>query len=163
MDQEDAQTSRIRRSATAALQAIPGCPFKFEAGEPQRVDSPSGELAYWMVPGLVENKLQAIARILPDGRVATVGSLRTPAIDCAQAVTGLSATDVERVTTELGNQFPGAQISEPILVDDGPVGREAWLYTLTLPPGNKLWVFATAGGTYSRPAGQPLGSDLTHE
>jgi len=112
------------------------------AGEPVSVRTPTGEPGYWLVPGLHDGRVAAIARVLPDGRLATVGELREPAADAAEAVTGLSAAKAKK----------RAGAPEPILVHDGPVGREAWMTVVTEPGGTRRWVFATGGGTYERRA-----------
>jgi hypothetical protein len=159
MDQSAANLTRIRQSAAVALQALPGSQVKFDVGDPQRVDSPNGGLAYWLVPGLLGTQIQAITRILPGGSVATVGLLKAPATDCAQAATGLSVPGAAELTNHLARQYPASQISQPVLIHDGPVGREAWLYTVRPVTGTALWIFATGGGIYSRPAGESLASN----
>jgi hypothetical protein len=118
------------------------------AGVAEPVRSPAGATSYWLVPGVRGGSVVAFARVLPDGRLATVGELRAPAVDVAQAATGLSA---EQARVALGT-------SEPQLVHDGPVGREAWLAAVADADGNERWVFATGGGTYERPAGALLDS-----
>jgi hypothetical protein len=158
MDETAAELVRIRQSAAAAFAALPGSDVKFAVGAPERVYSPEGRPAYWLVPGLVSGQIQAIARILDGGRVATVGGLRAAAADCAQAVTGFSATEASQLTNDLAMQYPAAEISAPLLVRDGPVGREAWLYHARSAAQN-LWIFATGGGVYSRPSGKPLAED----
>jgi hypothetical protein len=155
MDENAPEPDRIRQSAAAAFAALPGSDIKFAAGHPERVYSPEGHPAYWLVPGLVGGRIQGIARILEGGRVATVGGLRAAATDCAQAVTGLCASEAFRLTKGLAVQYPDAEISRPLLVSDGPVGREAWLYHVK-SAAQDLWIFATGGGVYSRPAGKPL-------
>jgi hypothetical protein len=155
MDDTAVETSRIRQSAAAAFAAMPGSRIQFTVGNLQRVFSLEGNPAYWLAAGLVDGQIQAIARILEDGRVATVGNCKSPATDCAQAVTGLSAHQAKQLMKDLAAQYRGSEILPPTLVHDGPVGREAWLYHAR---SNKQdnWIFATAGGTYSRPAGTPL-------
>jgi hypothetical protein len=159
MDPPAEEITRVLQSAATAFGALPGSGIHFDVGRPERVYSPEGRPAYWLVPGLHQGQIQAVSRILPDGRVATIGLLKAPVADCAAAVTGLSATRVVGVSRDLTAQYPADDISQPMLVHDGPVGREAWLYTVTSAPGTELWIFATAGGTYSRPAGKPLSSD----
>jgi hypothetical protein len=160
MDPFDAEVTRARESAAAALGALPGLEarseIRFEIGYPELVYSPDGRAAYSLVPGLFAGQIQAIVRVYLDGRVATVGQLKAPAQDCASAVTGLSASGASRLTSELAAKYPGAEISSPILVHDGPVAREAWMHSVKNGPAINLWIFSTAGGTYSRPAGEFL-------
>jgi len=155
MDDTAVEKSRIRQSAAAAFAAMPGSRIQFTAGNLQRVFSLEGNPAYWLAAGLVDGQIQAIARILDDGRVATIGNCKSTAIDCAQAVTGLSIREATHLMKDLATQHPGSEILPPTLVHDGPVGREAWLYHARSTKQGQ-WIFATAGGTYSRPAGTPL-------
>jgi hypothetical protein len=139
----------------AALAAFRGIGLAdLEAGAPAEVRSPGGGLDYWLVPGLRGGEVVAVARILPDARVATVGELREPVADAAQAVTGLSEEEAHAVAGRLRGEHAAA--GKPVLVHDGPVGREAWLCAVTTADGRARWVFATGGGTYEREAGAPL-------
>jgi hypothetical protein len=153
MDLEADEIARARKSGAAAFAAPPVSRADLKIGNPERVHSPEGRFAYWLVPGQAGSQIQAIARVLPDGRIATIGELKSPATDCAQAVTGLSLSDALRLSKDLAARYPSAQISQPLLVHDGPVAREAWLHKVKSASGENLWVFATAGGTYARPAG----------
>jgi hypothetical protein len=86
----------------------------------------------------------------------TVASLTTPAEDCGAAVTGLTREQIRSTADEIARRHSGRLASGPVLIHDGPVGREAWQLTVRSDAGAELWVFATAGGTYSRPAGAAL-------
>jgi hypothetical protein len=141
----------IAESAQQAFAALTGGAV---AGEPVAVRTPEGELGYWLVPGAREGRIVAVARVLPDGRLATVAELREPAADAAEAVTGLSEGGAEHVAG--GLRVGDAQVFGPMLVHDGPIGREAWLCVVTGVDGYRRWVFATGGGTYERPADTPL-------
>jgi len=144
-----------RLIADAALEAFRGIGADdLEAGAPAEVREPGGGLDYWLVPGLRGGGVVALARILPDGRVATVGELRRPAADAAEAATGLGAEAARALADRLRGEH--AAVAEPVLVHDGPVGREAWLYAVTTGDGRARWVFATGGGTYDREAGASL-------
>ena len=158
MEETAPEHARIRQSAAAAFAALPASDVKCTVGVPERVYSPEGRPAYWLVPGLVGGQIKAIARILEGGRVATVGAIGAATTDCAQAVTGLSATEASELTKDLAVQYPAAEIVRPLLVRDGPVGREAWLYHVR-STAQDLWIFATGGGVYSRPAGNLLAGD----
>ena len=118
------------------------------------MSTPGGGLSYWLVPGQRDADVVAVARILPDARVATVAELREPALDAAQAVTGLSADQARGVAEDLRGD--GATVSEPVLVHDGPVGREAWLSVVAPADGSPRWVFATGGCIYEREANTSL-------
>jgi hypothetical protein len=123
------------------------------AGEPTAVHTPEGELSYWLVPGSLERRLVAVARVLADGRLATVAELRRPAADVAEAVTGLNEAAAANTAAELTHA--DGHVFGPMLVHDGPVGREAWLLVITHENGSRRWVFTTSGGTYERPADTP--------
>ena len=144
----------IADAAREAFDAVVSDPSGLVAGEAEAVATPGGGLDYWLVPGLRAGDVAAVARIFPDGRVATVGELREPTADAAQAATGLSAEQARQVASDL--RADDVAVSEPVLVHDGPVGREAWLCTATNADGSERWIFATGGGTYERAANTPL-------
>jgi len=147
---------RARQSAETAFRAVLGSDASIAVAQPQRVFTPEGQAAYWLVASVRGGRVQALARILPDGRVATVGPSKGIESDAAQVATGLSASMASKLPTELTARYRGAHASRAMLVHDGPVGREAWLYAVKQKSGEKLWVFATGGGLYSRPAMEPL-------
>lgn len=105
---------------------------------------------YWLVAGWSSRTIRALARVLRDGRVATVGQISAPATDAAHAATGLSSTRLASLKGEIASTYGGRIVSGPILVHDGPIGREAWMVVLQRESGETLHVFATAGGTYVR-------------
>jgi hypothetical protein len=139
-----------------ALEVTPGVPRGLQPGRATAVHAPgTDEITYWLVPGLVDDRLAAIARVLADGRIATIAAIKPPQSDCdvAAAVTGLSATQARRTINAVRLEQPGFSVSDPILVHDGPVGREAWLSVLTRDGRPAEWIFATLGGIYRRDAG----------
>lgn len=148
------EVARVHQSAAAAFRGGPLANRSIAVGNPEQVYTIEGRPAYWLVPGLIEAHIHALARVFRDGRVATVGGVRALASDAGEAATGVSAAEASRVLKDLAAEHPGAQISPPMLVQDGPVGREAWLYRLKLATGETSHVFATAGGRYSRPSGE---------
>ena len=146
---------RLRAAAVHGFTATPGGTGTPSPGVPERVGTPEGVLAYFLVPDRRTAGVVAVARVLPDGRVASVARLTVPTTDCAAAVTGLSATQIHTRVDHLARQHGGTVDDGPHLVHDGPIGREAWLLVVAMPDGTKRWVFATAGGTYSRTPGEP--------
>jgi hypothetical protein len=154
MDRSDLEKQKARQSAAAAFAALPDQDITEDVGQPQRVFTPNGKPSYWLVAGLKRGQVQAVARIRPDGRVATVGPVKGFVTDSAQATTGLSASMASRLRSDLLSRHPESRVSRPMLVHDGPVGREAWLYRVRLKSGEELWIFATGGGLYSRKAGE---------
>jgi hypothetical protein len=139
----------IAAAAERTFATLPGAPGGLAAGAPELVRTPSGAPSYWLVPGTTGDGVQAVARVLLDGRVATVAVSPHPSRDAAAIVTGMSET-------EASTRAPAGAIGAPTLVHDGPIGREAWLHRTRGPEGLERWVFTTAGGSYERPAGQPL-------
>lgn len=150
----DRSSRLIADAARDAFGAILADATGVVVGTAEAVSAPGGEPSYWLVPGLRGERVVAVARIFPDARVATVGELREPPVDVAQAVTGLSGEQARQVASDL--RAGNVVVSEPVLVHDGPVGREAWLCTVTRADGRERWVFATGGGTYERDANTPL-------
>jgi len=150
-----AERATVIASARLAFAALPGGPPGLQPGEPELVHAiePASHAVpgYWLVPGLSDGAILAVARILRDGRVATVASLPAQVGDCAEAVTGLSARQMAAMADQIARSHGGRAEQNPILVHDGPVGREAWLLAVESSAGATLLVFATAGGTYVRP------------
>jgi hypothetical protein len=146
------ERATVIASARHAFAALPGASVALTAGEPEfvRAIDPASGAGYWLVPGHSGGAITTVARILRDGRVATVGSLSKPARDCAEAVTGLAASQVATLAGDIERRHDGRVEGTPVLVHDGPVGREAWLLTLQRDTGGSLQVFATAGGSYVR-------------
>jgi hypothetical protein len=145
----------LRDAAAHGFVALPGGVGTPVPGEPERVCTPEGALAYFLVPDRRDNGVVAVARVLPNGRVAGVARLAVPAADCAAAVTGLAAVRVRALADDIARQHEGTLVDEPLLVHDGPVGREAWLLVVAVPGDAQRWVFATAGGTYTRMPDEP--------
>ncbi len=146
----DRPSRLILDAAGRAFASFPAAAGPLAPGACELVRTPGGEPSYWLVTGDGLAGVEAIARVLLDGHVATVGPARTGAEDAGAAVTGLSrsrATDARP---------PGA-VEGPTLVHDGPIAREAWLYVTVDRAGSRRWVFTTAGGSYERPAATPLG------
>ena len=148
---------RIADSARRYFASWPGLPANLQVGTPELVRQVSGEPSYWLVPGLLEDRVQVVARILDNGRLATLARLPEPEPDCAAAVTGMSTNHAAGYAREVEAKYAGKLISGPTLVHDGPVGREAWLYRLSTASAGTIWVFATAGGTYTRATALPPG------
>jgi hypothetical protein len=139
-------------SARHAFAALPGVALRLTPGEPayvQSADATPGS-GYWLVAGWSSSVIRAVARILRDGRVASVGQISAPATDAAEAVTGLSGARVASLKGEIARTYSGRIVSDPTLVHDGPVGREAWMLALQRDSGETLHLLATAGGTYVR-------------
>jgi len=131
-----------------------------QVGTPELVHQVGGEPSYWLVPGLLEGRVEVVARILDSGRLATIARLPEPVSDCAAAVTGMSANQAVGYAREVEARYAGKLISGPMLIHDGPVGREAWLYSVSNASAGVIWVFATAGGTYTRTTTLPPGQSV---
>jgi hypothetical protein len=146
---------RLREAAAHGFVALPGGDDTPTPGEPERVGTPDGALGYYLVPDRRDGGVVAVARVLPNGRVASVARLAAPTVDCAAAVTGLSAAQSLALADDVARRHGGTLVGEPCLVHDGPVGREAWLLVVQGPDDERHWVFATGGGTYARKPGDP--------
>jgi hypothetical protein len=146
----DRPSRLILDAAAGAFASFPGTAGPLAPGSSELVLTPAGEPSYWLVAGDGRAGIEAIARVLLDGHVATVGPARSGAEDAGAAATGLTRA---RATAAR----PHGTVDGPTLVHDGPVAREAWLYVTVDQDGNRRWVFTTAGGSYERPAGTPLG------
>lgn len=151
---------RIADSARRYFDSWPGLPASMQVGTPELVRQVSGEPSYWLVPGLLEDRVEVVARILDNGRLATIARLPKPVPDCAAAVTGMSASQAVGYSREVEAKYAGKLISGPTLVHDGPVGREAWLYGVSTASAGAIWVFAAAGGTYTRATTLPPGQSF---
>jgi hypothetical protein len=151
----NATPQQLRDAAAQGFAALPGGIGTPVPGEPEQVGTPEGALGYFLVPDRRDGGVVAVARVLPDARVASVARLTVPAADCAAAVTGLSATQVRALADDIARRHGGNLVGEPCLVHDGPIGREAWLLVVVGPGDERRWVFATAGGTYARTPGDP--------
>ncbi len=153
MNELDEERERILASARR-LAALPG-PFleetETEFGRPQLVRSTQGEPGYWLVPGLRTGRIVAVARVLRDGSIASVARLREAAGDVAAAVTGMSEERAQRLAWELAIAATEVRFQGPMLVYDGAIGREAWLYERHSADGTCAWVLATGGGVSTRP------------
>lgn len=155
MPEGAAARRRLREAALQGFVALPGGTGTPAAGDPEPVQTPEGTLSYFLVPDRREGMVVAVARVFPDGRVAGVLRPTVPAPDCAAVVTGVAAGPLRALADEIARREGATVVGEPRLVHDGPVGREAWLLTLALPGGSQRWVFATAGGSYTRRPGEP--------
>jgi hypothetical protein len=132
------------------------------AGDPVLVHDVGGSPAYWLVPVRAERRAIGFARIDGRGRVAAIGiTCRTPdrIAACPRLVTGLSAAEATAKALAEGGLAPGETLGEPRYVHDGPPGREAWLVETRLGGRPSRWIFVSAAGCYSRPAGVRHGED----
>ena len=138
-------------AARSAFARGPEARAGIEPGRPVLVHDLNGAPSYRLVPGLDGGAIVAVARVLPGGALATLAWLPSAASSPEAVVTGLDAEGAHATARALAAREPGARVSEPVLVHDGPVGREAWRITVTSPAGRRD-VFATGGGTYERDA-----------
>ena len=119
--------------------------------------------SYWIVPILIHQRVAGFVRVLGTGRVAAIGTFyRHPnqIETCPTTVTGIDAAEALRLAKEKIKQELGEAASDPVFVHDGPPGREAWLVEVIKEGRPIRWIFATAAGTYERPAGTILSETL---
>ena len=146
-----ADEGAIRAAAQRAFDRGPEARTGVQPGTPVLVRDLRDAPSYWLVPGLEQGAVVALARVLLDARVATLAWLPSPAASAVAVVTGLDERGARATAHALGTREPDTSVSEPVLVHDGPVGREAWRIDVASPAGTRS-VFATGGGTYERSA-----------
>src|ERR1700674_2097842 len=125
----------LHEIACAAFQGMPGG-GDAQAGSLVPVYTVETKPAYSLVPFLRQGSLVGICRILDSGEVITVGPSRPGATNAAASVTGLTRDEAVAKA--------GPEAGEPLLVHDGPPGREAWMFHT--PAGR---VFIAGSGAYS--------------
>lgn len=116
----------------------------------------SGDPSYWIVPLLSAGYPVGFARVRSDGRVAAIGlTCQTPEAPakCPEPVFSQSRQAVAKRARADVLLEPGETMSEPMLVHDGPPGREVWLSETRRDDRPLRWVFIGPGGTYERAAG----------
>lgn len=115
-----------------------------------RLDSPvivhttAGEPSYWLVPLRSDDRVVGFARVTADGTVAAIGRYggSSPLDLDADSVLSLAADHLTERTVVAG----------PILVHDGPTGREAWMLLVSSEDGPPHRLFVTPAGVYERTA-----------
>ena len=138
-----------RASAARAFARGPEPHPAAEPGEPVLVRDMRGAPSYWAVPAIENGAITGIARVLVDGRLATIAWLQSPASDVPALLTGLDAAGARATAASLAAREPRARVSDPVLVHDGPVGREAWRIQIASDTDTRS-AFATGGGVYER-------------
>lgn len=137
-----------------------------EVSSPRLVSDLAGRPSYWVVPLLCRRHTVGFVRLLSDGVVAAIGfTCRTPETPeaCPTPDFVLTPQDVEaKFLPELSLQN-GEKTSLPILVHDGPIGRESWLIKTRLNGVINRWIFVGRAGIYERAAGIIIGADSENE
>ncbi|MFZ5625267.1 MAG: hypothetical protein ACOY71_12735 [Gemmatimonadota bacterium] len=117
-------------------------------GEPQLVHDEAGEPSYWLVPVRAGGAVVGGVRIGVDGRPMASAACRA-----GSAITDIDAIDTMRRAAATIALRAGDQLGSPLLVHDGPPGREAWRIGVINADRLVRWVFVTPGGIYQRKAG----------
>jgi hypothetical protein len=78
---------------------------------------------------------------------------------CPETVTGIGADDAMELSADKIEPEEGETARAPILVHDGPRGREAWLIEVLKNRESIRWIFVTPSFVYERPAGEMLAED----
>ena len=128
-------------------------------GTPVLVKNLFKQPSYWLVPISFQGKVIGFARVLGNGRIAQIGTfIRTPAwiMDAPSTITGIEASEATKMAIDKIDISLGESGSEPIFVQDGPIGREAWFVEVIKDGRPTRWLFVTSAGTYERPAGKML-------
>jgi hypothetical protein len=145
-------TDEIRRVAQRFLEE-PGAQLEPRlagavAGSPIEVRTVAGDPAYWLVPACSGETLRGAVRVTLHGALISVGKL-----DPAQAgpvVTGITAAEARSRATASIDRAAGETAGEPMLVCDGPPGREVWLVCVERDRRPVRRLFIGPGGTYTR-------------
>lgn len=121
-----------------------------------------GSPSYWLVGLFSGDQIVGFARVMKDGTVAAIGlTCRTPGApeDCPTQVFAMTQADVQKkIGTALST--PADQTgTTPLLVHDGPPGREVWLVEGRKNGSPYKWFFVGPGGVYERPVGTFSGED----
>jgi hypothetical protein len=132
-------------------------------GEPVLVRDLAKNPSYWIVPVMVQEKVIGFVRVLRTGQVGAVGAFYTDPsqiMSCPTVVTGIDAEEARQRAEEKIHSEKGEKASDPVLVHDGPPGREAWLVEVYKNGRPFRWIFVTPAFVYERPAGQQLDETL---
>lgn len=114
------------------------------AGEPVLVHTLAGEPSYWLVPVEAAGRLVGFVRVSGKGNAVAGGTLGREVAAAPSVVTWITAEEAaERARATAG---PGAEISQPVYVHDGPPGREAWRVDVLEPDGGRRVLLVTPGG-----------------
>lgn len=131
-----------------------------------RVHDLAGVPSYWVVGLSSGGHIVGFARVMGDGTVAAIGfTCRTPRSPqhCPTPIFAMTERQVQ-MAIRGGASVPAGQTSTaPLLVHDGPPGREVWWVEKYRDAIPDQWVFVGTGGVYERPAGTFLAQDPLHE
>lgn len=133
-----------------------------EVSSPRLVSDLAGRPSYWVVPLLCRRHTVGFVRVLSDGVVAAIGfTCRTPETpeECLTPDFVLTPQDVEEKFLHELSLRKGEITSLPMLVHDGPIGRESWLIKIRLNGITNRWIFVGRAGIYERAAGNIIGAD----
>lgn len=121
-------------------------------GDPMVVHTLAGVPSYVLVPLRLPDGGHGFVRVMPDGVVAAAGRFR------GRGASDLDPADV--ADTARSRLKVGESAAEPVLVHDGPPGREAWLVATRIGGGPGRWLLVTPGGVHERRAGDIPDPDL---
>jgi hypothetical protein len=113
-------------------------------GVPLLVRTTGGTPSYWLVPLEIDDRGVGFVRVTRSGDVAAVGRYG-----------GSSALDLDAdaVIDLVSDQLTDSEIAtRPMLVHDGPPGREAWMLVTSVGPRPARRLFVTPSGHYERAA-----------
>lgn len=117
-------------------------------GVPVLVRTTGGTPSYWLVPLEHDDRCVGFVRVAGGGAIAAVGRYGgSSALDLdADAV-------IDRVSNRLAD---GEVAARPMLVHDGPPGREAWMLVASVGETPRRRLFVTPTGLYERPADEEI-------
>ncbi len=126
----------------------------------------TGAPSYWLVSLSSGDHVVGFARVMSDGAVAAVGlTCQTPEApqDCPTPVFAMTQAAVQETISAALPEPEDQTGTTPLLVHDGPPGREVWWVENRKNGSPYQWLFVGPGGLYERPAGTVLGDNPLRE
>jgi hypothetical protein len=118
------------------------------------------EPSYWIVPIVRNSMLVGFVRVLGSGQILHYGIVAGDINVNHTSVTGISANEALTRVAQKVSPGQGEVAGSPVLVHDGPMGREAWLIEVTRKNIPLRWIFVTPAFVYERAPGTTLANGL---
>lgn len=118
---------------------------------PLLVRTTGGTPSYWLVPLEIDERVVGFVRVTGSGGIAAVGRYG-----------GSSTLDLDAgaVIDRVSDQLTDGEIADrPMLVHDGPPGREAWMLVTNVGETPARRLFVTPAGHYERNAGEEIADE----
>lgn len=148
-DSPPAGSEPARRAAESAVRTGLDDPdlavlAEAEGDEPVVVNATDGTPSYWLVLFRIDGAVRGFARVGFDDSVVAVGRYGG----------GGAWLEADEAAARAADELESDETAmPPMLVHDGPPGREAWLVETRVEGVPARWLFVTQGGVYDRAAG----------